>query len=448
MLTHAAHTQPVSNFLPEKQITHGPGHRILTNTRIWSPDSSRIVYDVRPDAAGEVFDGSRIEVVDVQTGRSQTVYQTAHNARCGVATFHPHVDRVVFIHGPENPTPEWSYGPFHRQGVFVDLKSLNVPHPLDARDLTPPFTAGALRGGSHVHVWHAAGDWVSFTYEDHTLSAFTEPSPDHDLNQRNIGVSIPNLPVRVSKDHPRNHDGECFTVLVTRTHSHPIPGSDQIKKAYEEGWVGTNGYLRPNGSRQARALAFLGQVVTPQGITVPEVFIADLPSDLTQPGDGPLAGTATRLPSPPKGVVQRRLTDTTDRRYPGVQGIRHWLRVSPNGEHIACLMKDDAGVAQIWSVSPNGGPPRQITHNPFPISSAFDWSPDGKSIAHTLDNSVCVTDLASGITTRLTPKSPEKTAPRPEACVFSPDGSKIAFIRRLPSPQAEANQICVVQLKN
>lgn len=42
---------------------------------------------------------------------------------------------------------------------------------------------------------------------------------------------------------------------------------------------------------------------------------------------------------------------------------------------------------------------------------------------------------------------PDDTAPRPEACVFSPDGGKIAFLRRKASGGHEANQILVVLLK-
>ena len=42
--------------------------------------------------------------------------------------------------------------------------------PLDARDLTAAVHAGALRGGSHVHVFSADGTRVSFTYEDHVLA--------------------------------------------------------------------------------------------------------------------------------------------------------------------------------------------------------------------------------------------------------------------------------------
>ena len=408
----------------EVQVTRGPGGRILTNTAIWSPDGQWIVYDTRSDAAGEKFDGSRIEMANVRSGEVRVLYESRNGAHCGVATFHPRQPRVVFILGPENPTPDWSYNAFHRQGVIVDAARPGMAANLDARDLMPPFMPGALRGGSHVHVWDVAGERISFTYEDHVLAQCG-------LNQRNIGVSVLGKPVRVPKTHPRNHDGEYFTVLVTRTTANPKPGSDEIKKAFEEGWVGR------------RALAFQGHVVTEKGGTISEVFIADLPDDLTQPGNGPLAGTETRMPPPPRGVTQF----TAGRKSPGIQGPRHWLRGSPDGSRVAFLMKDDAGVAQLWTVSPNGGAPSQLTRNPWPIASAFTWSPDGRRIAHVMDNSVCVTDTATGATTRLTLRTDDASAPRSEACVFSPDGTRIAFVRRVPSPDAPANQICVVKVK-
>jgi hypothetical protein len=253
--------------------------------------------------------------------------------------------------------------------------------------------------------------------------------------------------VQVSHAHPRNHDGDYFTVLATRTIARPRPGSDEINRACEEGWVGTNGYIRRNGSRQRHALAFQGQVLSPEGATISEVFIADLPDHPTQAGDGPLCGTETRAPYPPKGTVQRRLTLTTDRRFPGLQGPRHWLRSSPDGSQIAFLMKDDVGVVQLWTVSPNGGSVRKVTKNLWPVASAFNWSPDGHRIAHIMDNSVCVTDVASGQTKRLTACTGVVSIPRPEACVFSPDGKSIAFVRRVPSPRQLANQICVVAVK-
>jgi hypothetical protein len=428
---------------PERQLTRGPGGRILSNIGVWSPDGQWIVYDTRPDAAGSDFAGDTIEMVNVSTGEVKELYRSRHGAHCGVVTFNPRQSKVVFILGPEHPTPDWQYSFWHRQGVIVDVERPGVKTNLDARDITPPFTPGALRGGSHVHVWDAAGQWVSFTYEDHILAQFQTPTPTNDINQRSIAVSVPGIPVRVSHANPRNHDGDYFTVLVARTVARPRPGSDEIQKAFEEGWVGTNGYVRPDGSRQKRALAFQGHVLSAKGEPYSEVFIVDLPDDVTQPGDGPLCGTETRAPYPPRGTVQRRLTFTADRRYPGLQGPRHWLRCSPDGSQIAFLMKDDAGVVQLWTVSPNGGSPRQVTRNRWSVASTFTWSPDGRYLAHVMDNSVCATEVASGQTRRLTPRTDDASCPRPEACVFSPDGKRIAFMRRLPSPERPANQICV-----
>ena len=109
-----------------------------------------------------------------------------------------------------------------------------------------------LRGGSHVHVFSPDGRWVSFTYQDQVLERFSRQTPANDVDLRNVGVSVPAGPVRVGRGHPRNHDGACFSALVTRTTADPRPGSDEIKNAFEEAWVGRDGYLKPDGSRQKR----------------------------------------------------------------------------------------------------------------------------------------------------------------------------------------------------
>lgn len=433
-------------FGDERQLTRAHHGHILTNTGVWSPDGEWIVYDVRSDAAGDLFDGDRVEMVHVRTGEVRVLYTAKNGAHCGVATFHPREHRVAFILGPEHPTADWQYGPTHRQGVIVDCAEPDEAKNLDARNLTPPFTPGALRGGSHVHVWDAAGDWISFTYEDHILAQFKTPGSDHDINQRNIGISVPGRQVSVPRSHPRNHDGDYFTALATRTVATPRPGSDEIGKAFEEGWIGTNGYLRTDGTRQRRALAFQGHVVTSNGETISEMFVADLPEDVSQPGGSPLEGTERRQPAPPLGTNQRRLTFTETRKFPGIQGTRHWLRASPDGSAIACLMRDDSGVSQLWTVSPAIGTLRQVTRNQWDIGSVFTWSPDGRSIAHVMDNSVCVTDVASGSTTRLTRRAADETAPRPEACVFSQDGRSIAFVRRIQSNGISYNQIFAVSI--
>lgn len=407
---------------------------MLTNAAVWSPDSRWLVYDVRSTADGAVFDGTRIERVDVETGRIEMLYESVHAACCGVVTCSPVDDRVVFIRGPEWPTPEWSYAAARRQGMVVRTSRPGVAEHLDARDLVPPFTPGSLRGGSHVHLFSPDGALVSFTYEDALLDSLAEAGRQGNL--RGIGVSICGQAVSVSHRHPRNHDGSAFSVLVTRLCDHPRPGSDEISRAFEEAWIGVDGYLRPDGSRQRRAIAFQGHVVTPAGETISEVFVVDLPDDprlLAVAGDEPLEGTAATRPAPPRGVFQRRLTHTAHRRHPGIQGPRHWLRSSPDGGRIACLMRDDAGIVQIFTCSPSGGEPVQVTRNRWDIAGALSWSPNGHRIACIADGSVWVVDATSGEGRRLTPAVHDRTAPRPEACVFSPDGGQIAFLRHMPT---------------
>ena len=63
-----------------------------------------------------------------------------------------------------------------------------------------------------------------------------------------------------------------------------------------------------------------------------------------------------------------------------------------------------------------------------------------------MDNSVCVTEVGSGRTRRLTPRSDDADAPRPEACVFSPDGTKLAYVRRIRDAGGGQNQLFVVEL--
>jgi Tol biopolymer transport system component len=429
----------------ELQLTDRPGGHVLTNINVWSPDGRWIVYDTRSDPAGEKFDGRTIEVVNVESREVREIYRSRNGAYCGVASFSPASNQVAFILGPENPTDDWTYSAWHRQGVIVDIARPGLARAIDARDTTAPFTPGALRGGTHVHVFSGDGKWISFTYEDHVLATLDAGGSSlHDINQRNIGVSVPGRPVVVAKDHPRNHDGEMFSVLVSRTVNAPRPGSDEISRAFEEAWVGTRGYLRPNGTRQHRAIAFQGHVTTNSGATISEVFVVDLPNDLTMPGDAPLEGTETTRPGAPRGARQRRLTHTEHRKYPGLQGPRHWLRSSPDGARIAFLMRDEAGIVQIWTISPVGGEPRQLTHNSFDVASAFSWSPDGRSIAYVADNSIFVSDAESGAATRLTDRTENPSAPRPEACVFSPDGKRIAYVRQVEKNGRAENQVFVV----
>jgi len=445
----AANPPPAVPMPDARPITTAPHGHVLTNSGVWSPDSRWIVYDIRSAPDGSTFDGTRIERVEVETGRVEVLYESRDGACCGVVTASPQDDRVAFILGPEHPTVDWSYGAARRQGVVVHTSRPGAADLLDARDLVPPFTSGALRGGSHVHVFSPDAAAVSFTYEDAVLEAAADATIAAEKNLRCVGVSVCDRPTVVPTRHPRNHSGSAFTVLVTRLADAPRPGSDEIMRAFEEAWIGTAGYVRADGTRQRRALAFQGTVITDTGAMISEVFVADLPDDLADlavADDAPLAGTATTRPAPPRGVRQRRLTFTAGRRHPGLQGPRHWLRSSPDGARIACLMKDDAGVVQLFTVDPAGGAPRQLTHGTHGIASAFTWSPDGTRIGCVIDGSVCVVDAVRGEPMRLTEPVRDASGPRPEACVFSPDGRRIAYVRHVAAGTATHNQIFTVDV--
>ena len=428
----------------EQKITTADYNHILTNTGVWSPDGAWIYYDVRSDAAGTEFDGRRIERVRVDTVEVEVVYESGAGACCGVVTASPVDDRLVFIHGPECPTSDWAYAAWHRRGVIAIPGSGKPPVNLDARDLVAPYTPGALRGGTHVHVFSGDGRWVSFTYEDHLLATTSDPHAEK--NQRNVGVAAPFGPVHTPRFHPRNHDGAAFSVLVTQTVDSPAPGSDEISRAYCDAWVGKHGYRKANGDRQQRALAFLGDVVADDGNSVTELFIVDVPDDVTIAGPRPLEGTSTTRPAPPAGASQRRLTYTTGRKFPGVGagGVRHWPRSAPDGSRIAFLTQDDEGGVQLWTISPNDGPAEQLTHDSFPIESAFTWRADGTAIACIAGGSVCQVDASTGKTTPLTAQRTRADRPRPEACVYAPDGSRIAYVRSIPSAAGSFNQIFIV----
>ena len=409
--------------MPEKQLTFHQRNHQLTNINIWTADSHWLVYDVRPN--GATFSGLTVERVNL-SGQTEVLYQAGDGAHVGVITTSSDLPpRYVCIHGPEHPDSQWKYDFHHRRGVIIQN---GLVENLDACDITPPFTPGALRGGSHVHVFSPDGTRLSFTYNDHVMH---ERDSHEDL--RNVGVAVPLHPVFPPKTHPREYDGSHFCVLVSKTTSSPRPGSDEINRACEEGWIGDEGYLRTDGHRQRWALAFIGDTVSLKGEKVPEVFIVDLPdnmADYALAGNEPLSGTATTLPAPPRGVTQRRLTFTHERAYPGLAtSPRHWLRSSPDGRAIAFLMKDNDGVVQLWTVSPAGGRLRQVTHSASAIQSAFSWHPDGRSVAFVNDNSVMLCDTGSGKMRRLTARTTE--APLADAVVCSPDGLHVAYLRNV-----------------
>ncbi|MBS9422729.1 DUF3748 domain-containing protein [Photorhabdus caribbeanensis] len=411
----------------ERQITFDNRSHQLTNINVWTPDSQWLVYDVRPHGAS--FTGLTIEKIHVHSGKTEIIYQAKEGAHVGVVTVSPTEPvRYAFIHGPECPDEQWHYDFHHRRGVIVSEDLPGKAVTLDAMDITAPYTPGALRGGSHVHVFSPDGSRLSFTYNDHVMH---ELDPARDL--RNIAVAVPLKSVKPPKHHPREYDGSHFSVVVSSTTFQPQPGSDEINRAYEECWVGQAGYRKADGNWQRWALAFIGDTISATGEKVPEVYIVDLPeqdADYAIAGEKPLQGTETTLPAPSVNIMQRRLTLTNHKRWPGVvNNPRHWLRASPDGEQIGFLMKDDNGIVQLWIISPNGGEPRQVTQSHCDIQSAFSWENRGRFVAFICDNSVMLCDVNNGQMQRLT-KRTEK-APAADAVVISPDNHHVAFMREV-----------------
>jgi hypothetical protein len=405
----------------ERQLTNARHGHILTNAAVWSPDSRGIVYDVRSDPAGSVFDGSRIERVNVETGSVDVLFEAPAHHHVGVATVNPTDGRVVFIHGPDESKER--YAAWNRRGVIVDPAKPGTSINLDARDLTPPFTPGALRGGSHVHTWNDTGTLIAFTYEDQILATVQDSRAE--LNRRTVAIAVPDRSVIVPRGIAGGYDGSHWSVVVAETVSRPQPGTDEIGRAYEEAWIPGQ-----------RALTFIGEVVAGDGRRVQELFRLDLPEQFDEPGRlGPLQGTPTTLPRPPAGVRQTRLTRFADQ--PGHSGIatspRHWPRTSPDRTTVAFL----TGTGQLQFLDLNSG---VIRSTEIKLTSAFTWHPRGWHLVAAIDDHIAWIDAGTGHVAWSTPSTGQPV--RLESVVVSPDGRMIAYVRQVDG----FNQIFVATL--
>ncbi len=435
----------------ERQLTFAPHNHNLDNNDNFSPDNQWLAFDPREDETA-IAGNAVIARVSVVTGEVQELYREPLAQQwgpgVGATNVNPVDGSVAFIRGLNKATAERPYAMWRRVGAYVRIASPGTLGFLDARDVIAPFTPGALRGGTHRHEWSADGRWIGFTYNDALLAA-REESTGEKVNLRTIGVAtrLDRGRVRVPPG-PENNDGEMFAAIVVRVVPSPRPGSDEISRAFEDAWVGREGYRRADGGRQRLARAFLGNVRTSEGRELTEVFIVDIPERIDVPGpNGPLEGTTTLMPQPPLGAEQRRLTYTATRKFPGVVlEPRHWLRSSPDGTRIVFLAKDDAGVVQAYFIAPQGGAITQITQGQTSVQSCVRWSPDGASIVYVSGQAVMVCDArpsskSFGVARALT----QPTQQLPENLVWSYDGRTIAFNRRVLTAGLWRQQIFLVQ---
>ncbi|WP_206197702.1 DUF3748 domain-containing protein [Terrimonas sp.] len=429
-------------YFNESQLTHDKYGHFLNSTQVFSPDDKWIVYDTRNDDGGIGVTGS-IEMVNVETGAIKQLYKTANQTKfgpgVGAATFSPVADTVLFIHGIRNADEKKPYGFARRTAVAIDINKPFDPIFMDGRDITAPFTPGALRGGTHAYTWSGDGQWICFTYNDYIIDQLGKTdSSVKDL--RTIAVMAPGK-VNVRDDSTMdNNSGEKFAAVVAEVKENPEPGSDEIDKAFDEGWVGKKGYKKSDGTWQNRAIAFQGNVKNNQQQTIAEVFVTDIPDDITKAVPGkPLEGTATTRPGVPQGVIQRRITHTEK----GIVGPRHWLKSAADGSKIFFLTKDEKDIVQVFSVSPNGGDIQQISFNEFSVEGPINVSPDDTYIAYIADNSVFITDIKTHQSYRL--NAADKNAAPSGAAIWSNDGKMLVFNRKVKDGDGMYYQVFVLK---
>ncbi|MBA4055579.1 MAG: DUF3748 domain-containing protein, partial [Marivirga sp.] len=412
-LCSGCHSSQENNHMKEMQLTTGPYGHTLNSTQVFSPDGQWIYYDTRNDDT-HISRTGEIEKVNVVTGEISKVYstrsQTVFGPGVGAVACHPFQNKIIFIHGLVNSTEQQPYGFTRRFGAIVKDGHSDFSH-AEARTIQEPLIAGALRGGTHAHSWSSDGEWISFTYNDFLMESLEKLNGGvRDL--RTIGVMAPLENVKVASENEENFSGEYFSVVAATVTDTPEPGSDEIERAFDECWIGEKGYTKPDVTMQRRAIAFQGNVRTKDGSLLTEVFVADLPEYIDRASElKPLQGTLLSRPNVPEGSIQRRVTFTTPRKHPGLQGPRFRLRTSPDGSLIYFLMNDDMGIVQVFSVPTSGGSIQQVTNLIHPVQAQFNVSPDGKKLSVIADNSIWIVDVPGGKSIRITERTKDEDAP-------------------------------------
>lgn len=424
------------------QLTTEPSGHTLHNTAVFSPDDEWVVFDNR-NQDNALAQANIIAAVRVRTGEQRVLYTTGSKSPfgpgVGAASFSPVEKKVVFIHGPREASQEQPYATTRRTAVSVSLDRPGGAEFMDARDVQFPYTRGALRGGTHAHTWSGDGTWVSFTYNDAVMEQASKAFPER-KDLRTVGVMVPGA-VDVPA-HRESVSGTHFSVVAATVTESPAWGSDEVDKAFDEGWIGVDGYLRKDGSRQKKALAFQGNTRNEKGEIITEVFVLDLPADLKKERPGkPLTGTPDQRPFPPEGVTQRRVSYTGM----GIQGPRHWLRSTPDGATIGFLAEDAQGLVQVFGISPNGGAPGQLTHQAHSVQSPFAFRGDGNYLAYVADGDVFITELKSGKPYRVTRRKGSGDSPVGAPC-WSHDGRKLAYNAYVENEEGRFLQIFIVEL--
>jgi hypothetical protein len=402
-------------FLPaaaggERQITSSPISHALDNNDNWSKDDRFLVFDTRDTIGPGIENSTSIWKVEVATGKETRLYAATpvmtgkppQAPGVGAASFNPVADEVIFIHGPfvKDVPKSGGYAFTNRRGAIVPGDGSKTVRFVDVRDVkSGSTTPGAHRGGTHRHEYTLDGERIGFTYDDALLTPAGYG--------RTLGMLV---------KHPKAPKGAShyFVTLVPIVPANTAkPG--ELERADGDSWVGKKGLMR----------AFIGRVKEADGSYSNSLFVVDIPESVDVTTADP--GTATRFPAPPKGVTVRRLTRTA------ASGI---VRGSFDGMRIAYYAAAPDGTKQVFVIAAQGpGTPVQATSLEQGVTSGLRWHPSGNSIAVLSDNGVAAVCVKPGPlfgkATLLTRHGTEATAV--EALVWSHDGRRLAYNRRVPA---------------
>ncbi len=436
----------VELYKTKNQSIYGPG----VGAAAWNPVNDSIIFihgllncnEEKPYSFtrrfGAIISGNHEADENAEIGVPQSSYNGTAAERASSRLRRTNDRNVLKVHED------------HEDNENAEIGVRQQCYHAEGRSIQEPFTKGALRGGTHAHTWSTDGKWISFTYNDYLMECLEKNPLSERKDLRTIGVMTmvenvheyheagENAGIGVRQQCPaENFRGSYFAIITAEVTENPKFGSDEIERAFDECWLGKNGYIKEDGSQQARAIAFQGNVRSADGTLVTEVFIADIPNDITQSLAGkPLEGTLDTRPNMPAGFTQRRITFTTDRKYPGLQGPRFRLRSSADGSQIYFLMKDDNGIVQIYSVNSaenteniiTNQPLKQITNFKYSVQSQFNLSPDDKYISVVSNNQIYLVRTQDGSTTSVGERYSEREAPI-NGVNWSPDGESLIYNR-------------------